>query len=77
MPIFKEITVARKKLYLESLAETGCYAQAIKAAGVSSSLPHYWRRTDPDFVEAEAAAKQESSRKILVEGRARREKNSL
>ena len=70
MPIFKEITAARKKLYLESLAETGCYAEAIQAAGVSGSLPHYWRRTDPEFKAAEGAAKQQADQKIIERGRA-------
>jgi hypothetical protein len=42
MPNFEDITGARKKLYLESLAKRGCYTEAIKADGVSGSLPHYW-----------------------------------
>jgi len=69
MPIFKEITAARKKLYLKALGETGCYAEAIRAAGVSGSLPHYWRRTDSQFVNAEIAAKQQAAKKIIKRGR--------
>ena len=76
MPIFKEITSAKKRLYLETLAETGCYADAVKAAGVNPSLPHYWRRTDPVFMKDEAEAKQEAARRILIEGRSRREEKS-
>jgi hypothetical protein len=49
MPIFKEITAAKKRLYLETLAETGKYMEAVKVAGVDASLPHYWRRTDPQL----------------------------
>ena len=43
--------------YLESLANIGRYAEAVNAAGVDPSLPHYWRRTDLQFVAAEMAAK--------------------
>jgi uncharacterized protein (UPF0548 family) len=74
MPIFKEITAARKKLYLESLAETGCYAEAIKAAGVSGSLPHYWRQTDSSFVVAEGQAKARAAKNLLREGKLRQGK---
>jgi hypothetical protein len=71
MPIFKEITAAKKQVYLETLAATGRYAEAVKAAGVDPSLPHYWRRTDPQFVARELAAKQQAAEKILANGRAR------
>jgi hypothetical protein len=65
MPIFKEITAAKKRLYLETLANTGRYAEAVNAAGVDPSLPHYWRHTDPQFVAAEMAAKQQAAEKIV------------
>jgi hypothetical protein len=74
MPIFKEITAARKKLYLEALAETGCYAEAIQAAGISGSLPHYWRRTDAAFMAAEEQAKQQAAQKLFLEGKVRQGK---
>jgi hypothetical protein len=74
MPIFKEITAAKKKLYLETLAQTGSYAEAVKAAGVDPSLPHYWRRTDPAFRNAEMRAKQDAADVLLTEGRRRRKK---
>jgi hypothetical protein len=51
------------------LAKTGCYAEAIQAAGVSGSLPHYWRRIDPQFVVAEMAAKQQAAERILAKGK--------
>lgn len=75
MPIFKELTAAKKRLYLETLAETGYYAAAVKAAGIDPSLPHYWRRTDPAFVKAEAGAKLKAARRIITEGRARRKES--
>ena len=65
MPIFKEVTSAQKKLYLESLAETGCYAEANKAVGMSGSLPlYYWRRTDAEFMVAEGQAKHQAVKKL-------------
>ena len=69
MPIFNEITAAKKRLYLESLANIGRYAEAVNAAGVDPSLPHYWRRTDLQFVAAEMAAKQQAAEKIIERGR--------
>jgi len=74
MPIFKEITAAKKKLYLETLSQTGNYAEAVKTAGINPSLPHYWRRTDPAFLEAEMQAKREAADALLLEGRMKRQK---
>lgn len=65
MPIFKEITAVKKQLYLETLAETGRYAEAVRVAGVDPSLSHYWRKTDPTFVAAEHKAKQKAAKKLL------------
>lgn len=74
MPIFKEITAAKKQLYLETLAETGCYAEAVRVAAVNPSLPHYWRKTDPSFVVAENQAKRQAAENLVLEGRGRQEK---
>jgi hypothetical protein len=77
MPIFKEITAVKKRLHLKALATGGRYADAVQAAGVDPSLPHYWRRTDSTFVTAEDEAKQQAAQKLLLEGRLRQQKVGL
>lgn len=62
-----DVTLRRKRLYLEALAKVGVITYAAKVAGISRQTVYEWLEADPDFARRHQEALLESTERMEQE----------
>jgi len=68
---FAAITDTRKRDYLTALSRSGAVVTSSELAGVSREAIWKWRKSDIEFAEAEACAKQKFTELLEIEAKRR------